>query len=311
MSSVLHAFTAFFNHLRAIAWTFVLLALACQFAKICARSRAWRNVLAAAYPDAHVRWRSVFGATVAGAGVNAIVPVRGGDALRLFVVKRRIEGATYATLAASLFVEAIVDILLSGVLLLWALYANVLPGVHVLHRLPSVDWFWLFRHPRTAAIVIAAAFAGSFTLGLWAARKIAAFRARVAQGVAILRTPRRYLRSVAAWQLVDWVLRLAAIYCFFRAFHVAANLDNALRVQVTQSLSTIVPLTPAGIGTEQVLIAYVLRGQASRTALLSLSVGMKSILSALNLLVGGGALAAMLRTLHWRRVVEGDPTARI
>jgi len=64
-------------------------------------------------------------------------------------------------------------------------------------------------------------------------------------------------------------------------------------------------LTPAGIGTEQVLIAYVLAGQASRTALLSLSVGMKAILSALNVAVGGLAVAVMLRTLHWRRAVEG------
>lgn len=306
MSDVLHAFTAFFDHLQAIAWTPVLLALVCQFAKICARSRAWRNVLAAAYPEARVRWRSVFGASVAGAGVSAIVPVRGGDLLRLFIVKRRIEGATYATLAASLLVEAIFDAVLTGFLLLWALHEHVLPGVHVLHRLPSVDWFWLFRHPRWAAVSAVATLVVGFALGVWAAAKIEAFSARVAQGTAILRTPVRYLRSVAAWQLADWALRLAVIYFFLRAFHVGANLDNALRVQVTQSLSTIVPLTPAGIGTDQALIVYVLSGEASRAALLSFSVGMKAITSALNVVLGGLAIAVMLRTLHWRRVVERD-----
>jgi len=306
MHGVFHAFAEFFDHLRAIAWTPVLLALVCQLAKTAARTRAWRNILAAAFPEARVRWRSVYGAYVAGAGVNAIVPVRGGDALKLYIVRRRVEGATYATLASSLLVETIVDALLSGLLLLWALQQNVLPGVQVLHRLPSVDWFWLFRHPRAAAVVVAATLVGAFALGVWAAARIAAFRARVAQGVAILRTPARYLRSVVAWQLLDWALRLAAIYFFLRAFHVTANVDNALRVQVTQSLSTIVPLTPAGIGTEQALVAYVLAGQASRTALLSLSVGMKAILSALNVALGLVALAVMLRTLHWRRAVEGD-----
>jgi uncharacterized membrane protein YbhN (UPF0104 family) len=309
MSNVLHALTAFFDHLRAIAWAPVLLALLCQLAKTVARTRAWRNVLAAAYPEARVRWRSVYGACLAGAGVNAIVPVRGGDVLRLFLVKRRIEGATYATLASSLLVESIVDFALSGLLLIWALQQHVLPGVNVLHRLPSVDWFWLFRHPRAAAIAIPATLVGAFVLGLWAARRIEEFRTRVAQGVVILRTPRRYLRSVVAWQLADWLLRLATIYFFLRAFHVTANLDNALKVQVTQSLSTIVPLTPAGIGTEQVLVAYVLAGQASRAALISLSVGMKVILSILNVALGGLAIAVMLRTLHWRHAVAVDEQA--
>ena len=309
MSNVLDAFTAFFGQLRAIAWTPVLLALVCQLAKTAVRTRAWRNILAAAYPDAHVRWRSVFGAYVAGAGVNAIVPVRGGDLLKLSIVRRRIEGATYATLASSLLVETIVDALLSGLLLVWALQQHVLPGVQVLDRLPSIDWFWLFRHPRAAAVSAAVTLVAGFALGLWAAARLAAFRARVAQGVAILRTPARYFRSVVAWQLVDWLLRLAAIYFFLRAFHVTANLDNALRVQVTQSLSTIAPLTPAGIGTEQALIVYVLSGEASRSTLLSLSVGMKAILSTLNVALGGLALAVMLRTLHWRRAVDGDAVA--
>ncbi len=85
-----------------------------------------------------------------------------------------------------------------------------------------------------------------------------------------------------------------------------ADVHNALRVQVTESLSTIVPLTPAGIGTAQALIVYVLSGQASRSTLLSLSVGMKTILSAVNVALGLAAIAVMLRTLHWRRAVERD-----
>ena len=306
VSGVLHAFHVFFGHLRAVAWTPILLALACHVAKVGARSRAWRNVLAAAYPNENVRWRSVFGACAAAAGVNAVVPVRGGDLVRLFLVRRRVAGARYSTLAASLLVESIVDVALSGALLLWALHAHLLPGVRILHRLPSVDWFWLFRHPRTATIVTLAALGLSFAVGVWAAARIEAFRHRVAQGVAILRTPGRYLRGVVAWQLVDWALRLATVYFFLQAFHIPATWSNALRVQVTQSLSTIVPLTPAGIGTEQVLVVYVLAGQASRSALLSLSVGMKAILSAANVALGFGSLAVMLRTLHWRRAVEAD-----
>lgn len=306
MSGVFDAFQAFFDHLRAVAWEPVLLALLCQVAKMCARSRAWQNVLTAAYPPGGVRWRTVFGAYAAGAGVNAIVPVRAGDLVKLYLVRRRVEGARYATLAASLLVETLVDAVLSGALLLWAIHEGVLPGVRILDRMPSVDWFWLFRHPRAAAVTAGVLLVLGFALGLLAAARIREFRARVGQGFAIMRTPGRYVRGVVAWQLVDWGLRLATIYFFLRAFHVPTTAANVLRVQVTQSLSTIVPLTPAGIGTEQVMLVYVLSGQASRSALLSLSVGMKTILSTLNVVLGLTALVLMLRTLRWRHLVEED-----
>jgi glycosyltransferase 2 family protein len=306
MGSVADAFQAFFDHLRAVAWTPVALALVCQVAKMGARSRAWRNVLAAAYPGSGLRWHTVFGAYAAGAGVNALVPARGGDLVKLYLVRRRVEGARYATLAASLLVETLVDATLSGALLLWAVHERVFPGIRILDRMPSIDWFWLFRHPHAAIATTAATLVLGFGLGLWAAARIETFRRRVGQGLAILRTPAAYVRGVVAWQLVDWALRLATIFFLLRAFHIPAGYPNVLRVQVTESLSTIVPLTPAGIGTEQALVVYVLSGQASRSALLSLSVGMKAILSTVNVVLGVAALTLMLRTLRWRRIVDED-----
>lgn len=306
MGGVVDAFQAFSDHLRAVAWTPVAFALLCQVGKMGARSRAWRNVLAAAYPGTGLRWRTVFGAYAAGAGVNAIVPVRGGDLVRLYLVKRRVAGARYPTLAASLLVETLVDAVLSGALLLWAIHERVFPGVRILDRMPSIDWFWLFRHPQAATATAAATLVLGFGLGLWAAARIDTFRRRVGQGLTILHTPGAYARGVAAWQLVDWALRLATIFFLLRAFHVRATYPNVLRVQVTESLSTIVPLTPAGIGTEQALVVYVLSGQASRSALLSLSVGMKTILSAVNVVLGIAALTLMLGTLRWRHIVAED-----
>ena len=45
--------------------------------------RAWRNIIQASYPKTHVAARSILGAIFAGAGVNAIIPARGGDAVRV------------------------------------------------------------------------------------------------------------------------------------------------------------------------------------------------------------------------------------
>ena len=55
-------------------------------------SRAWRNVLAAAYPDERVRWLSIYAAYAAGVGVNAIFPARAGDVVRLTMAHRAVNG---------------------------------------------------------------------------------------------------------------------------------------------------------------------------------------------------------------------------
>jgi uncharacterized membrane protein YbhN (UPF0104 family) len=304
MEPLLDAIRSFFDYLASIAWWAVAAALLCHFAKLAARTRAQRNAIGAAYPDVEVRWRTAFGAYAAGVGVNTILPARGGDVLQLFLLKRGVEGSTYPTLAAALLVLAIFDFVVALLLLLWALVAtDALPGLDVIPRLPPIDWLWLFQHPEAAAIATAALVLVAFVAGVWSAKHIDAFRRRVAQGVAILRTPARYIRAVAAWQAVDWVLRLAAIAFFFHAFGIPATVGNAMLTQVSTSLSSILPLTPGGIGTEQALLAYVLRGEAPTSALLSFSVGMRIVVGVANVALGFAAIALILRTLRWRRAV--------
>ena len=103
-----------------------------------------------------------------------------------------------------------------------------------------------------------------------------------------------------------WVLRIASVYYFLRAFGVPATLRNALLVQVSQSLATIFPFSPSGIGTEQALLLYIFRGVTSRSSALSFSVGMRVTLIVVNALVGFAAILVMLKTLRFRRAVETD-----
>jgi uncharacterized membrane protein YbhN (UPF0104 family) len=309
VDSLLRAVESFLDYLDAISWGALALALVCHLCKVVARTRSWRNILAASYPDERVRWPSVFGAYVAGAGVNAIVPARGGDVLKLLLIRRRIEGSTYPTLAATLLVETLFDFVVASLLLLWALQQGVLPGLDVIPRLPEIDWLFVFQNRTVALAVGLVALVGSFLLGIWASRRIEAFRRRVAQGFAILRRPRRYLRRVVAWQALDWAFRLAGLYFFLRAFDLPATAYNALLVQVTQSLSTIVPLTPGGIGTEQALLVYVFSGKDSPAAVLSFSVGLNLVLVVVNVVLGFAAIALMLRSLRWRRLVEREQAA--
>jgi glycosyltransferase 2 family protein len=304
--AVLDAIEVFFENLTAVDPQPLALAVLCHLAKLLAITRAWRNIIADAYPEQRVRWRPLFGAYVAGVGINAIVPARGGDVVKLYLARRAVPGSTYTTLTSTLLVQSIFDTVAASILLLWAVHLGVLPGLDVLPALPSFDFSWFFAHPQAAAAFLVALFVGLVFLAIWLEQHVTAFRARVAQGIRVLHDRPRYLRRVALWQAVDWALRIATVYFFLLAFDVHADLHNALLGQVANSLSTILPISPGGIGTEQALIVYVLSGEAASSALLSLSVGMRLTLTVFNVALGFAALFLMLRTFRFRRLVASE-----
>jgi uncharacterized membrane protein YbhN (UPF0104 family) len=308
--SLVNAIEAFFDGFTAISWAPLGLAVACHVGRIVARSRAWRNVIAAAYPDTEVQWRQVFGGYAAGIGANALLPGRGGDLLRLYIVKHRVDGSTYPTLASTMIADGIVDFVFASLLILWALSSGILPGRDVLPVLPGSDWLWVFHNPRQSLVIAGFFLAlGLVIVGL-AFPRITAFWARVRQGLTILKTPRRYLRQVALWDTVDWLLRLTSIFFFLRAFDLPATAFNALVYQVASSLGTALPLTPGGIGTEQALLAYLFDDVASTSQILSFSVGVKLITVAVNVAIGTAAVALMLGSVRWRHRVEADAASR-
>jgi uncharacterized protein (TIRG00374 family) len=304
--AVLDAIEVFLENLASVDPAPLALAVLCHVLKLAAVTRAWRNIVADAYPTQNVRWRPLFGAFVAGVGINSILPARGGDVVRLYLAKRSIPDSTYTTLASTMLVQSIFDIVAASLLLLWAIQLGVLPGLDVLPHLPSFDFSWFFGHPRVSLVLIAALFVGIVFLSIWLEKHVTAFHARVAQGFRILGNFPRYLRRVALWQGVDWALRIATVYFFLLAFDVHADLHNALLGQVANSLSTILPISPGGIGTEQALIVYVLSGEAARSDLLSLSVGMRLTLTIVNVTLGFAALFLMLRTFRFRRIVASE-----
>src|SRR6478672_6555238 len=309
MSGVLHDIRVFFDHLADVGWTALGVALLCQFVKLGCVSRAWRNIIAASYPETQVPWRSIWGAMLARVGVNAIVPARGGDAVGLFIAKRRVEGSSYATLAATLVALTLFDSVVALFFIVYALATGELPGSSVLAKLHAFDFHWFFAHIRGALIAVGLILLVILVLLLWFAEQLVGFRRRIARGFAVFSDFGSYLRHVAIWQVGDWCLRLTAIYFFLRAFHVPATIHNAILVQVTQSLAVLFPISPSGIGTEQALLLYTFSGKAPKTTLLSFSVGMRVTLIIFNALLGFGAILTMLRTLHWRQRVEADRDA--
>ncbi len=192
--------------------------------------------------------------------------------------------------------------------ILWAITQGVLPGLDVLRspRLPSLDYGWAFRHPTIGLILFGLLLLFGTALVAWIAERVEEFQAKVAQGFAAFRDRSYYVRRVVLWQVVDWSLRLVTVFFFLRAFGIPATLHNALLVQVSQSLATIFPFSPAGIGTEQALLVYAFRSVTSRSLALSFSVGMRVTLIVVNAVVGFAAILLMTGTLNIRNRAAAD-----
>jgi uncharacterized membrane protein YbhN (UPF0104 family) len=307
--SIVHAVGVFFGHLASVEWKWIGLAIAAHVCKLVLVSRAWRNIVKAAYPRSRVRWRQMFGAYVAGTGVNAIIPARGGDAVKLFLAKRRVEGATYTTLVATVLLQTLFDMAVATCFILWAITQGALPGLDVLPNLPSLDYGWAFRHPTVGLILFVALLLFGGLLLIWIVERIEDFKERVAQGFSAFRERPYYVSRVVPFQLADWSLRLVAVFCFLHAFGVPATLRNVLLVQVSQSLATVLPFSPGGIGTEQAFLVYLFRNVTSHSQALSFSVGMRVTLTIANAALGFTAIFLMLKTLRFREAVEEEPAS--
>jgi len=306
---ILDGISAFFDYLTAVHPLPVAFAVLAQLAKLSCTSLAWRNVLVAAYPETPIRRRSILGAYLAGVGVNALIPLRAGDAVRVVLAHRAVARSTYTTIVSSTFVLMIFDITAASLVLVWAAVAeNALPGIGELPRLPSFDFSWLLAHPLAADLLLAALVLGLVFVGIWIHGHVLDFWQRVKQAFTVVRSPARYFRTVAFWQAGDWCFRLVAIWFMLAAFDIPQTIPNVLLVQASASVATLLPLTPAGIGTEQAFLLYAFRGTVASSQLLAFSVGMRIMLVSTNIVAGFTAIALTLRTLRYKRALEASPT---
>jgi uncharacterized membrane protein YbhN (UPF0104 family) len=302
VGEVLHAIGVFFGQLAAVEFGALGLAILCHLLKTVCTSRAWRNTIAASYPEQEVRWRSIYASYLSGVGVNAIVPARAGDAVRLYLAHRAVPASTYTTLAATLLVLSLFDMAMAGLIFGYALTLGVLPGVGSLGGLPGFDFGFFADNPEFSAVLLVVLAIFGVIGFFWIRLHVAEFKLRVRQGMAILSDRTEYLRRVALWQAGDWALRFTAIWFFLDAFGIEQSIRNVLLVQVTQSLATLVPISPGGIGTEQAFIVYVFKGTVSTAKLLSFSVGMKLTLIVTNIVLGFSALFLTLGHVDWRSI---------
>jgi len=298
-----HGAEEFFHRLADIGWPAMAIALGFYLAHLLARSRAWQNVLRAAYPDRKVPYARITAAYLAGAGLNSIIPARVGDAVKIFLAKRSIRRSTYPTVVSSFFVGSVFDTSAGILVFVYALTQGLLPRPPELPDLPAFDIAFWAQHPSLLLFTLTALGILAVVIFAVLARRVEAFWDRVKQGAIVLADPLRYLRTVASWQALGWLCRFFSFWFFLDAFHVGGSFQNVLLVMSVQAIATLLPLTPGGAGAQQALLVATLVGPGP-IAVLTYSVGQQIAIAAWTALLGALALIFVFRTTDWRRLIR-------
>jgi hypothetical protein len=273
-----------------------LLALTLHLANIAFRSLAWTNVLRAAYPDRRVPLLGIAGAYAAGMALNSFVPARAGDVAKIALVRTRIRGSSVPAIGSSMGVLSAFDALVGATVILVLAAFGRIPSPPGLPGLPGVVGS-VAGHPALVGVAAALLVGAGLAVGRRWAPRVRPLWQSFKQGFAILGSPRRYATEVVPVQLAAWTCRIGAAYFLLAALNVPASLSAAAIVVMVGGLSTLVP-TPGGVGTQQVMLAYLLHTTASTATIVSFSIGMQAAVTTLNVLIGLTAAMLMLRTLR-------------
>jgi len=304
VSQFLDSVGTFLSNLAGLSWGPLLLALLCYAAYLTLRSRALYNAVQAAYPTEHVRWRDVWGAYVAGVGVNQVFPLGGGTLVQYFLTRISIPASSYPAIIAAIWTGLVFDYGVNALVLVFAFTQGVFPKPPDFSKLPAFDLAFFASHPRfTLFFLTALAIAVLVAFALLSTR-VKAFWARVRQGFTILTDRRRYLHEMASWQSAAWVARFAAYWFLLDAFHIGGSVRNVLLVLGVQVVAMLVPFTPGGAGVQQALLLTVFAGSATAAQVAAFSVGQQIALAAGAVAMGFGALVLIFRFKSFKEVVR-------
>jgi uncharacterized membrane protein YbhN (UPF0104 family) len=304
VESFLNAVGDFFSSLGEVGLVSLLLGLVFFLTYLTLRSRAFFHTLRAAYPGERIPFSRIWGAYIAAYGFNNVVPARGGDVIKLFLVKSSVPNSTYPAVGAAFFVEAVFDAIMGVFILAFAFSQGAFPKPPDFSKIPAFDLQFFASHPRFLLFMLTAIAIGVLVGFALLSHRVRAFWARVRQGVTILRDRRRYLREVFAWQFAGWCFRFAAFWMLLDAFNVGGSVKNVLLVLGVNAVAACVPFTPGGAGVQQALLVKVFGGTATAATVAAYSVGQQIAIGAWTLLIGFLALVFIFRIRSFKEAIR-------
>jgi phosphatidylinositol alpha-mannosyltransferase len=241
----------------------VAAALALMSASLFLRAVSWHEVLRAAMPASEIRWPPVIRATMIGVMGSAVFPGRLGEAARVLILTRHLDGPSRTTIpvvAGTVFSQTLIN-LLALVILGIATFSSVsvFHGHETGLALASVF----------ALVIVALVLAGPRVVGLGersrhprlarGATTVARLLVLARRGLIVFTRPRHGIGAVTA-QLAAWALQWLSCYTVLVALSLEdkAGLIAAAAVLLAVNVAAVLPPTPANIGVFQAACVVVL-----------------------------------------------------
>jgi uncharacterized protein (TIRG00374 family) len=242
--------------MKAARADLLLLALALTLTIMLVRAERWQYLLA---PLGRTRFWVAFRTTVIGFAVSFIVPARAGEVLRPYLLARS-EGLPATAAFATIIVERILDVLtvlmLLGLFFLFAqsqeasaapaMYRAVVVGAAAIAPVALailVTMFVMAGHPERLHSVVLKV---ERVLPARLARAVAGFMKTFAEGLAVVRSPRRLVWALG-WSFVMWSAMAVQLWVLVRAFDITLPFGGSFLVTAILVVGVAVP-TPGGVG---------------------------------------------------------------
>ena len=292
--------SAVLSEVQHAEYGWIIAAFLCTTLVAFIKVERWRTL----YPigDQPVPFSDAFSALLVTQMVNVIVPIRGGEMVRIGLMKQ--SGQPGATTLSTITVEKTLDLVAASLVAVSLVVLAVAPDwlqrwsgtalVLGFVLLGGIVAMWALREPLTRVVERLLAFRGWLPERL-RTRLTRIFRTMLdAFGVL---TTRRALVRVLVWTLLVWVFSPLAMFALFIAFDLNLPFTAAIVLMLALTFSNIVPSSLALIGIVQAIVIVVLGEYGvNQSVALALGIILNVVVVAPLVVMGGIGL--------WMRAVE-------
>ena len=238
-------------------------ALALMGTSLLLRAVSWHQVLRAALPDIATPWRPVIRATMIGVMASAVFPGRLGEAARVVVLSRRLEGPNrrlIPIIAGTVFSQTLMNLVALAILAGIALTAA--PGlggragaIASAVAVPLLLVLVIVFGPRLLELAQRSRFARVRSVTGVLGRLLELAR----RGMTVFARPGHGIAAFTC-QLGAWALQWLACYMVLRSLNLQSHngLAAAAAILLAVNISAVLPATPSNVGVFQAACLVVL-----------------------------------------------------